>query len=196
MIARGYGDRSPLAGPVYCDASFLMDLFVDHVGPANLAGHLKNRAKNGHAFYIWARLQGVTFVTSFLALQECYHNVLFGELRTQWKTAGYQSWKEYRRNDPAGFAATMSRARGILARFHTFFTVSGIKLVTFGTGTWTGLLLREPHLTRYARGVLATCHVDTMDAFHYAIMRRCRIDAAVSTDRDWTSLPKGTLVAP
>ena len=156
---------------------------------------VRARCKAGHDFYIWGRLQGVAFVVSFLALQECYHRSLFGAINDAARKAGHKDWKDYRRDEPAAFAASAGTGRALLANFQAFFASSGLKVMTFGTGHLGRLLMREPRVARYARTVLEHFDVDTMDAFHYALMRRARINAAASNDADWHALPYGVVIS-
>lgn len=198
MNSRGFADRSPLKGPIYCDASYILDLYTyAHKAPsfAGIKPWLKARCLAAHGFYIWARVERVEFVTSFLALQECYHRFVFSEIKDEVQRRGLRSWKDLKRDDQAEYNRLLARGRQHVGDFHTFFRGSGVSVMAFGSGALSQMLLREPRIARYARGILATCHVDTMDAFHYAIMRRAGIDVAASGDRDWHALPYGTIVS-
>lgn len=75
-----------------------------------------------------------------------------------------------------------------------FLRSSGLRLLTVGIGRFAGMLMRDGRICRYARGLLATNEAEAMDAFHYALMRRCRIDLAVSSDNDWSAFPYGVLI--
>lgn len=189
MNVRKYGDRTPgIAGPIYCDASFILDFFVhQQAPPRSLQPMLAARVKAAFDFYIWARGQKIEFVTSVLGVQECYHKVLFGPVRDAAKA---QKWKDFRRAEPLKFAASIALGRAELVKFHAFFAGSGINLHPITTHSSS----QTARLVSYARAILAGYEVDTMDAMHYAVMRRSRIQVAATSDSDWASLPYGTVV--
>lgn len=198
MIERRYADRTPLLGPVYCDASFLLDLYTASGAPtANfmaLNPFVRARATAAVAFQVWAQASGIGLCTSLLGVQECYHKMLFSNIKAGAGKAGHRTWKDWRANDPAAFKLAMRQGRGALHNFHAFFQRSGIMLLSFGPITSIGVLPRDPRIVGYARAVLVRYDADTMDAFHYALMRVRGISTAASSDADWVSFPWGTVV--
>ena len=187
-----------LVGPAYCDTSFVLDLFAhanpNHMTQASRAS--KQRATDAHAFYDWARLQGVDFYMSILVIEEAYGKLLFGPITQHLSSSrsGYRSWKELRNRDPAAFQSLITQGRQAVGTFQRFLQGIGIALITFGRGRFAGTTMNEHRICRYARAVLSLYETDAMDAFHYAIMRRCGWSLAIASDRDWTQFPIGTLV--
>lgn len=194
MNALTYADRpAALERVAYCDTSFILDLFAES-RPAVLPSTSRARTRAALEFYVWARQKGVVFVTSFLAIEECYQKLLFSEVTLVRRKYGHDNWKKLRIEKPSEFQAALSRGRAAVATFQTFMRGSGIELIAFGSGRFAHLLPREPRICLYARRLLARYETDAMDAFHYALLRRCRISLAVSSDRDWKEFPYGTLV--
>jgi hypothetical protein len=184
---------------VYCDTSFLIDLFTAlKVPPASfksLNPFVQARATAAAGFYTWARSQSIELATSLLAIEEGYHTVLFSDLRLQSKKAHHANWKAWRGADPIGFKKAFGVGRGALTDFHSFFESSGIALITFGQGTFARFVPRDPRIVGYARAILLRYEVDTMDAFHYSLMRVTRIETAASSDGDWAVFPYGTVIS-
>lgn len=198
MIVRSYADRTSLSGPVYCDTSFLIDLFsVLTFPPASFSGlnpFVQARAKAAGGFYSWASAQRLELATSLLALEESYQTVLFSDIRQGARRARHNTWKDWRTADPTAFRRALRAARGALNTFQSFFDASNISLITFGQGSFRRFVPRDPRIVGYARAILLRHEVDTMDAFHYALMRVARIDSAASSDGDWVSFPWGTVI--
>jgi hypothetical protein len=147
----------------------------------------KARAKAAFDFFIWARTQGVVFYTSILAVEECYHKVLFTPLRQASKSA---DWKAFRASNPSDYATALAKGRSALRTFQGFLATSGIRLVT--NGVRSGAQVQR--LIGYARALLLRHELEAMDALQYAIMRRHRLPSAASCDADWANLPFGILV--
>ena len=198
MLTHTYRSRpAGLDRLAYCDTSFILDLFA-HANPSALgsaSAAAKARTADAHGFYIWARLQGIQFYVSVFAIEEVYHKLLFLPINSYIRSnAGYSSWKRLRAQDPTTFNALITIGRSAIGSFQNYVRGSGLALITVGAGPFSGIWLREARLCRYARALLALYDAEAMDAFHYALMRRCGITLAVSSDRDWTAFPHGTLI--
>jgi hypothetical protein len=107
--------------------------------------------------------------------------------------SGYRGWKDFRARDSTQFGILLAKGRAAVGSFHNYLRGSGLGLIAFGVGAFAGVLQREARLCRYARTVLARYDSEAMDSFHYAIMRHCGMQIAISSDRDWTNFPYGIL---
>src|SRR5436309_3383511 len=101
--------------------------------PANpsVQGRLP-RAKDAHAFYVWARSKGVPFVTSILAAEEIYGLVLMSEIRREVKARALSNWKDLRTTDTSAFGKALVRGRAALQGFHSFFRGLGTTMMFAG----------------------------------------------------------------
>lgn len=187
---------SGLAARVYCDTSFVIDLFAyAHPTVLGSAGvRARSRVNDAQAFYVWAKGQGLEFYVSLLAIEEAYQLLLFTPVRAATSAGRFKGWKDFRAADSAAFTASLKAGRQAVGTFNTFLRGSGLQLLTFGAGPFSGLLVREARVTRYARALIASYESDVMDAFHFALMRRAGIEVAAASDHDWTKFPFGTLI--
>jgi hypothetical protein len=147
------------------------------------------------AFGNWARQSGIELVTSLFAVEEGMHGMLFSEINKQWRNRGLRGWKDFRSSDRASFLGALSRGRSASAAFDRFRR-QYVRLLratrTFHQDPESG----GNRISTYARGLLATYELDTMDAFHIAIARYARIDWAATSDDDWKQVPYINLFLP
>jgi predicted nucleic acid-binding protein len=179
-----YSDRPTLPARIYCDTSFLLDVFASRYPPVSLDPVKRARAHDAGAFLTWGRSQGTTFCTSLLAFQEAFQRLQFAEIL---KRSG--NWKQFRSSNPADFAALLHRGRRTARKFVRSLDGEGIQTLEFGIGELVNTLLRERLVVRYARQILRRYGIDSADAFQYVLARRAGILAAVSSDADWANLP-------
>src|SRR5439155_23012974 len=139
MPALAYTARpSSLPPLIYCDSSFLFDLF-GAADPARLAKYpmgVRTRATDATTFFTWAKQHGVAFVTSLLALEEIHRVIVFNpinaELHKKRKVKGINTWKDLKAKKPAVFQQKLEDGRRMLSVFQRFFTALKIPLVMFG----------------------------------------------------------------
>jgi hypothetical protein len=158
--------------------------------PPRLAPPLVQRASNARSFLTWAQRDGVEFYASWLAMQECYHVLLFAEL----KKHGGARWKQFRTANRPQFLLYLNRGRAAVRTFHDLMNTLGIHMIQFGMPPFAFVAGREVTMCLHARYLLAKFELDVADAFHFVIARKCKFDVAVSSDSDWRLLPYPTLV--
>ena len=185
-------------GTIYCDTSFLLDLFAEYLAssgrPPILSSRQANRARQAKSFFDDAKTLGVTFLTSVFAVEEGMHILLVRDINTAMKSAGsYLNWKDFRRSDPAGFTAALNLGRRAMLEFETLLKLLAIDVLAMGKQPPPKPPVLEAHVIADAKLLLSGVEVDAMDAFQFVTMRRFDIDRAASSDVDWLMFPSGTL---
>lgn len=190
----------PLPGldSLYCDTSFLLDLFSSHLLTSNeppvLTSRQRMRVDAAHAFFLRCQEADAQVLTSVFAIEEAFHVLLWQFVREdireshgRWKT-----WKQYRLQSADQFLVALESGREDLAEFDTWWRDAGILLLHAAQHP-RGRVVSELHTINDARTLLDRLEVDVMDAFHYSAMRRFGLANAASSDADWTEFPVGTL---
>ncbi len=185
-----FTDRPVTPPPIiYCDASYLLDLYQANSRVRLSSYKFAGRATDGHGFYLWGRLHAVRFVVSMLALEEVYNAVLFSEIRLEASRRSLSGWKQLRATDAAAFAALLSRGRTSVQSFHRFFGGLGAELITVGRAVLSSDSFPASRISKYARVLLDKFELDGMDAYHIALARFCGVPCAATTDSDWERVP-------
>lgn len=195
-----YTDRPPPPAPrVYCDTSFLLDLYshsrITRGLPARITGTQRQRLLHVRAFVNEAKNNGTVFVSSIFAVEEAFQKLLFQPVyeAMQQHATRFNKWKDFRTGDQAGFQQAIGFGRGFVVEFDSLIQQENIEILQFGRQT-AQLSVLEHQVISFAREILRLYDTEAMDAFHYAVMRRFGITHAASSDVGWLAFPNGTLI--
>jgi predicted nucleic acid-binding protein len=189
-----------VAGPVFCDTSFLLDAFTRHLQltaqGATLTSPVQKRLEQAYDFLKRAQAEKTRLATSLLVLEELYHKLLFKFVLSAVAAAGHKGWKDFRAKDETEFLAKLNEGRRLVMECETLLLENMVDQLTHGRqpGGSSNRTVLERNIAAAARLLLDKYAVDTMDGFHYAAMLRFGIEFAASSDRDWKQFPSGTLV--
>lgn len=190
----------PPPARVYCDASYLVDIFVlaSPAGLKTLSATRQTQAQSARDFYIWGKGRGISFTTSILTIEEIYRKVLVTPINEvmQKRSPRPTDWKEFRRQAPADFQAALARGRHQVGRFHSFLIGLALPLIIVGRSLLASEDSAAKRITRYARVLLSQHELDGMDAFHIAVARFAGIEWVATNDRDWQTVTQIKVIGP
>ncbi len=200
MLQVSYAARPlPSQVKVYCDTSYLLDLYAGALIAAGknlgLSTTQLNRVQAVTSFAADARTQNVEFVTSIFAVEEAFNKLVFQHVNAAAARAvpPIKGWKAFRAAEPAAFVAALTAGRAEVRAFNLLLKSHSIDVLCFGRQPSRSVPVLEHAVIVFAEMLLQLYPVDGMDAFHYATMRRFNIAHAAASDRDWMAFPHGTL---
>lgn len=185
------------AGPIYCDTSFLLDLFARHlqnIGHSPDLSRKQERITAASQFFFDAQADKRAFVTSIFGVEESFQALCFHFVREEVVAAGLRSWKELRDQDLKRFSHALDAGRRLVHEFDVFLKEKEVDILALGQQPRGQPPILEAHIGADARMISAAVAVDVMDVFHYVTMLRFGIAIAASSDRDWLLFPTGKLI--
>jgi hypothetical protein len=184
---------------IYCDTSFLLDLFADDLrrrgSNLGLSGTVTARIQQVTTFFADASANGNKFFTSLLAIEEAFHALLSREIKVRMRRANppFTNWKDFRVADRSSFDEALKVGRTLINDFDGFTKAKNIDVLSFAREPNVFNLILEQQVIAYGRGCLTSFEAECMDAFQFASMRRFGFQYAASSDPDWLIFPFGSL---